>query len=87
MYYKNSEGYPDPTAGIAIAHIAREERQKKRKAAKKSTNLQQYLVISLSLENLIILKPYTLHIIVFYIIVFYLLVTTFIITKKALIST
>ena len=29
MKYRNSEGYPDPTAGAAIAHIAYEERQKR----------------------------------------------------------
>lgn len=30
MRYRNSEGYADPTAGAAIAHIAYEERQQKR---------------------------------------------------------
>ena len=30
MYY-NHEGYPDPTAGAALAKIEREEREKKRK--------------------------------------------------------
>lgn len=29
MKYRNSEGYPDPTAGTAIAHIAYEERQQR----------------------------------------------------------
>ena len=28
--YKNSEGYPDPTAGIALEHIEYEEYLKKR---------------------------------------------------------
>ncbi len=27
--YRNSEGYPDPTAGAALANVAREERRKK----------------------------------------------------------
>ena len=29
--YRNSEGYADPTAGAALAHIAYEERKKKRR--------------------------------------------------------
>lgn len=29
MKYRNSEGYPDPIAGAAIAHIAYEERQQR----------------------------------------------------------
>lgn len=27
MYYKNSEGYPDPTAGEAMANVMREQRR------------------------------------------------------------
>ena len=30
--YKNSEGYPDPTAGAALEHIEYEERLKRKKA-------------------------------------------------------
>lgn len=30
MTYRNSEGYPDPTAGEALAKIAREDRRKQR---------------------------------------------------------
>ena len=30
--FKNSEGYADPTAGAALAHIAYEERQKAKAA-------------------------------------------------------
>ncbi len=30
--YKNHEGYADPTAGAALAHIIYEQRQEKRKA-------------------------------------------------------
>lgn len=30
--YKNSEQYSDPTAGLALAHIAYQERQKRRQA-------------------------------------------------------
>lgn len=30
--YKNHEGYADPTAGTALAHIIYEQRQEKRKA-------------------------------------------------------
>lgn len=33
--YRNSEHYPDPTAGIALARIAREEHRAQRKAQKK----------------------------------------------------
>ena len=33
--YRNSEGYADPTAGAAFAHIAYEERKQKRQAAQK----------------------------------------------------
>ena len=35
MIYRNSEGYADPTAGAAFAHIEYEERLKKRQAKKK----------------------------------------------------
>ena len=39
MIYRNSEGYPDPTAGEAIANIIREEtriaRSMRRKAERK----------------------------------------------------
>lgn len=31
ILYKNNEGYSDPTAGAAIAHIMHEERKKKKK--------------------------------------------------------
>ena len=31
MRYRNSEGYADPTAGAALAHISNEERRKKKK--------------------------------------------------------
>ena len=31
--YRNSKGYPDPTAGAAFAHIAHEERMKRRRTA------------------------------------------------------
>ena len=30
--FRNSEGYPDPTAGTAIAHILREQKLKKKHA-------------------------------------------------------
>ena len=33
--YRNSEGYADPTAGAAFAHIAYEERKQRRLAAQK----------------------------------------------------
>ena len=33
--YRNSEGYSDPTAGGAFAHIAYEERKQRRLAAEK----------------------------------------------------
>ena len=34
-YYRNSEGYSDPTAGEAIANIRRQERKEKRIALRK----------------------------------------------------
>ncbi len=33
MAYKNSEGYPDPTAGRAISEVRREEKQKEHNEA------------------------------------------------------
>ncbi len=38
MKYRNSEGYADPTAGAAFAHIEYEERLKKRLERKKRRN-------------------------------------------------
>ena len=38
MRYRNSEGYADPTAGAALAHIEYEERLKKRLEKKKRRN-------------------------------------------------
>ena len=39
MYYKNSEGYSDPTAGQALANVMREQKRMarsiRRKAARK----------------------------------------------------
>ena len=32
--YRNHEGYSDPTAGLAFANIRREERQKRKAAAR-----------------------------------------------------
>lgn len=32
LFFRNSEGYFDPTAGLALAHIQKEERDKQRKA-------------------------------------------------------
>lgn len=37
MKYRNAEGYPDPTAGQALANICREERRKR-----KSVYVQRY---------------------------------------------
>ena len=34
--YKNGEGYPDPTAGAAIARVLREQKNKKRLQKKES---------------------------------------------------
>ena len=36
MYYKNSEGYPDPTAGEAIANVMREEKRVSRLIRRKA---------------------------------------------------
>ena len=38
MRYRNSEGYADPTAGAALAHIEYEEHLKKRLEKKKRRN-------------------------------------------------
>jgi hypothetical protein len=38
MNYRNSEGYADPTAGAAVAHIGYEERLKNRLEKKKRRN-------------------------------------------------
>ena len=38
MKYRNNEGYADPTAGAAFAHIEYEERLKKRLEKKKQRN-------------------------------------------------
>ena len=32
--YRNSEGYSDPTAGVAMSNILRDERKKRRKASR-----------------------------------------------------
>lgn len=37
--FKNSEGYPDPTAGQAYANISREERQKEAATLERIGNL------------------------------------------------
>ena len=34
-FYKNSEGYSDPTAGAALSNIRRKERSDRRKAIRK----------------------------------------------------
>lgn len=39
--YRNSEGYADPTVGAALAHIAYEERLKRRKARQQRKNAAQ----------------------------------------------
>lgn len=41
--YRNSEGYPDKTAGTALANIEREEKEEKRKinAKRQCRNLKQ----------------------------------------------
>ena len=36
MYYKNSEGYPDPTAGQALANVMREQKRVARSIRRKS---------------------------------------------------
>ncbi len=36
MYYRNSEGYPDPTAGQALANIRREEKRIARSIRRKA---------------------------------------------------
>ncbi len=45
--YRNSEGYADPTVGAALAHIAYEERRKRRtakqQAKKRKANAQKKL--------------------------------------------
>ena len=44
--YKNIEGYPDPTAGEAFAHIAHEERSKKQAALKQRKYMPKIYVCS-----------------------------------------
>lgn len=39
--YRNSEGYADPTAGAALAHIAYEERMARRQAKAKQMEEQR----------------------------------------------
>ena len=36
--YRNHEGYSDPTAGLAFANIRREERQKRKAAARPASS-------------------------------------------------
>ena len=36
MYYRNSEGYPDPTAGQALANVMREEKRVARSMRRKA---------------------------------------------------
>ena len=47
--YRNSEGYPDPTAGPAIANIMREQRRaaraKRRKAEQKHRKTNVHMTI------------------------------------------
>lgn len=47
--YRNSEGYPDPTAGQAIANIMREQRRaaraKRRKAERKHRKTNVHMTI------------------------------------------
>lgn len=47
--YRNSEGYPDPTAGQAIANIMREQRRaaraKRRKAEQKPRKTNVHMTI------------------------------------------
>ena len=55
--YRNSEGYPDPTAGQAIANIMREQRRaaraKRRKADEaKATRLREWVMSNLGTEKL-----------------------------------
>ena len=42
MRYRNSEGYADPTAGAALAHISNEERRKKKKNKQRCYHSVQY---------------------------------------------
>ena len=37
--FRNSEGYADPTAGLALKHIMREERRARRSVPMKTTRL------------------------------------------------
>ena len=48
MYYRNSEGYPDPTAGQALANVMREQkrvaRSIRRKAERKRKKIMMFRV-------------------------------------------
>ena len=58
--FRNGEGYPDPTAGAALAHISYEERQKRKQARnikrrltnKNPSNICQMIWIDLHNEQL-----------------------------------
>lgn len=58
--FRNNEGYPDPTAGTALAHIAYEERRKRKQvrhikrkfARKKSSNRWQLIWIDFDNDQL-----------------------------------
>ena len=60
MYYKNSEGYPDPTAGQALANVMREQRRLRRDGRRndqrfdiggKSMTVKEYLNQAYRLET------------------------------------
>jgi Protein of unknown function (DUF1492). len=56
VYYKNSEGYPDPTAGEAITNVMREEKKQRRSPRRydikgSSMSVKEYLNRAYRLET------------------------------------
>ena len=58
MKYRNSEGYADPTAELALEHIAYEERQKRRQAKKKQYEAAKRKEAAIRRESRCIQKDY-----------------------------
>ena len=50
-FYRNSEGYADPTAGAALSRIYKQERVKKRKALRKDRRQRHTNGIPNRVEN------------------------------------
>lgn len=49
-FYKNSEGYSDPTAGAALSNIRRKERSDRRKAIRRQNRQNRRREVSKNVE-------------------------------------